>query len=426
MDFSIKNKINSINWDFKGHDTQYMTHGIHKYPARMIPQIAHALIEAFSKDGDLVFDPFCGSGTVPTEAYLMNRKAIGNDLNPLALLLSRVRTTPINTQNVKNIVDKICSIDKKDNYKDNEIFVDVNIDYWFKNYVIQDLIYLKNEINKSKLSNIEKDFLKVCFSATVRETSNVRQGEYKLYRIPEEKLNKYKPNVLKTFFSISNKYMEKMNEFNDYIKTNKISKDVTLTKYDSRFLPKETFKNKSVDLIVTSPPYGDSRTTVAYGQFSRYSLIWLGLEKEEVYNLDKNLLGGKVSKLEKNYKSPTFNRILKKIGEIDNKRAEDTLWFVNDLYLTIVEMSRVLKKGGHACIVIGNRTVRRVKVPTSKIIEEIATTLPEGFRFSHELTIGRNIPTKNNPISSKFKLPDGTEVWINTMSSEDIVILKKL
>ncbi|APR82971.1 modification methylase, putative [Minicystis rosea] len=69
-------------------------HGFHSYPARMHPQTARRLIEGFSRPGDTVLDPFCGSGTVLVEARLAGRGAVGVDANPLAVRLARLKTVP--------------------------------------------------------------------------------------------------------------------------------------------------------------------------------------------------------------------------------------------------------------------------------------------------------------------------------------------
>jgi len=68
----------------------YLTHNIHPYPAKFIPQIPSCFIETYSKKNDVVLDPFCGSGSTLLEATIRDRKAIGLDLNPIATLISRV------------------------------------------------------------------------------------------------------------------------------------------------------------------------------------------------------------------------------------------------------------------------------------------------------------------------------------------------
>ena len=90
-----------MNWDFNLHDTKYLTHGFHAYPAKMIPQIADKLLSEFGKNANVVFDPFCGTGTSLVESKLRNIDSIGFDLNPLALLIANVKTTPIEEKTLK-------------------------------------------------------------------------------------------------------------------------------------------------------------------------------------------------------------------------------------------------------------------------------------------------------------------------------------
>ena len=107
-------------------------------------------------------------------------------------------------------------------------------------------------------------------------------------------------------------------------------------------------KENSIDLIVTSPPYGDSKTTVAYGQFSRLALQWL--DYEDVASLDNRLLGGKASNdLEVKINSQTLKEIIKKISEIGPKRAREVLSFYDDFDKVIIQLNRVMAKNGFVC-----------------------------------------------------------------------------
>jgi len=87
-----------IDWDFRSTDTRAMTHCFHDYPARMIPQIPSKLLELFGSSAKRLFDPYCGTGTSLVEAQLRGIDAAGTDLNPLARLIAKAKTTPIRQQ----------------------------------------------------------------------------------------------------------------------------------------------------------------------------------------------------------------------------------------------------------------------------------------------------------------------------------------
>jgi len=87
-------------------DTTYLTHNYHPYPCKFVPQIPKQIISKYSKEGDLILDPFCGSGTTLTEASLLNRNAVGIDINPVGALSARVKATTLSKSD-KQIVNKI-------------------------------------------------------------------------------------------------------------------------------------------------------------------------------------------------------------------------------------------------------------------------------------------------------------------------------
>jgi len=404
-------------WDFRGVDTKPHTHGFHTYPAMMIPQIADRLIDTYGKSAKYVFDPFVGSGTVLVESKLRKnvRTAIGVDLNPLALLISKVKTTPIKPSILLKIHSEILEKCSKDIQFPNKISVPNfnNIDFWFKPDVKIALATLKKQISRIKDEEIRNFFL-VVFSETVRKVSNTRSGEFKLYRIAEEKLKNYKPNVLETFRKKSIENIEAMNSF--YQKAS--SCDVQVMGTDSRDL--KEIPDEEIDLIVTSPPYGDSRTTVAYGQFSRLALQWLGFDDELVRQMDKESLGGRpTSNLEHDLGSATLIETLERIRSKDELRARDVLSFYVDFNDCVTEIDRISKHGAFLCFVVGNRTVKEINIPTDLIIAELF----QKMGYIHHQTIVRSIPSKrmpkkNSPTNERGKL-------VTTMNEEYIVILQK-
>ena len=134
---------------------------------------------------------------------------------------------------------------------------------------------------------------------------------------------------------------------------------------------------------------------MAYGQFSRLGLQWLGYGKDEVLNIDKASLGGIPAKdLHNGLGSRTLKETLNKISKVDPRRAKDVLSFYVDFDKCVQELHRVAKKGAFMCFVVGNRTVKGVQIPTDEIILELFQTKNH---YEHHNTFIRNIPHKRMP-----------------------------
>lgn len=460
-------KLPDEYWDFKSDDTREYTHGIHSYPAMMVCPISRNIINIIKEIMPVhsLFDPFTGSGTVLVEGMLANIETIyGNDINPLALFLSKVKTTKLDMNELQQesnmLLDKINSA-----YYDNESFfeladlyitehfnldltdkkgwgtdapkylsayienstVDItipsfkNIGYWFKPRVILLLQLIKNAILEIKNENI-RDFILVAFSETIRLVSNRRNGEFKMFRMKPDKVAVFKPNVIREFTTVLNRNIEKMNAFVEACADIECSSNVTIFRNNAGSL--QDVPNNSVDLVVTSPPYGDSRTTVAYGEYSRLSLQWLGLydlSEKEIMGIDKSLMGGAKFRngFEYTIPSETLRKSLNKIKDIDLERAGDVYSFYLDLEHAIAAIANKSRKDGYQFWVVGNRTVKGELLLTDRIIAEIA----DNFGMDYVYTIGRNIinkvmPSLNSPTNESGQKSE-------TMTNEHIVILRK-
>ena len=165
---------NTSDWTFKEISTSQYTHGFHQYPARMHPEIATRLIEKYSTDSKtVVLDPFMGSGGVLVESMLHGNNSIGIDLNPFAVLLSKVKTTPLDPKKLEKTLEDIQSTANAD-YKNNITFQNtpekLDLSFWYPKDPIKKLPILKNAINQIKNKSIREFFL-ICFSFTTRRTS---------------------------------------------------------------------------------------------------------------------------------------------------------------------------------------------------------------------------------------------------------------
>ncbi len=454
-------------WDFKEEDVREFTHGIHNYPAMMVCPISRNILRIMNEITTIntLFDPFSGSGTVLVEGMLAGLDLIaGNDINPLAIFLSKVKTTPLNILDLKKeskeLTERInhikCELQNHisviDNYFENEYKLDLssktgwgedapsylrkyyeanninidipsfkNIGYWFKPHVILELSIIKSEINKIENKDI-KDFILVAFSETIRYVSNRRTGEFKMYRIPVDKLKNFNPNVSNEFLKILDKNIEKMNDF--VIELEKKENHSTVNIYKNSACDLIDVPNDTFDLIITSPPYGDSRTTVAYGEYSRLSLQWLNLydlSEKEILGVDKSLMGGKKYRngFEFLLPSSTLKKSLEKIINSDLERAGDVYSFYLDLNDSIKSISKKTKKDGYQFWVVGNRTVKGELLLTDVIISEMANECGMDYVY----TIDRNIPNKVMPSLNSPSNVAGEKS--TTMTMEHIVVLRK-
>ncbi|TRZ80759.1 transcriptional repressor LexA [bacterium] len=404
------------SWDYRGENTKTYTHGIHTYPAMFIPQVARRLLENFSQAGETICDIFCGSGSALVESKLLDRNAYGIDLNPFAIFLAKAKTTPINPSKLTNEYFKLLSEIEKIKKRETKKPIFNNIDFWFKEKIIIQLAKIKKAILKIEDENIRNYFM-VSFSETVRLSSNTKNGEFKLVRIKKEKLENYNPDVLGIFKKKTEINIKGMTDF--YKDANKKAWTKIIYGDSSK---DNGIKANSIDCIITSPPYGDSRTTVAYGQFSRLSAQWIDIfeDPNKASGVDNELLGGKATKtLEYTLNSKYLKDSLNKIAKIDEKRAKDVLSFYIGLNDCLKQAYKMLKPKKYFCLVVGNRLVKQVRIPTDFIIAELS----EKIGFSCEDVFVRNIPGKRMPIkNSPTNIVGALE---ETMNKESVVVLRK-
>ncbi len=398
-------RIRDENFDFKDVPASTGIYGIHPYPAMFHFLVVRELIKNFSREGLFVLDPFMGSGVVAGECLISGRNFVGYDINPLAVLISRVRTTPIKS---KMLLEALEGISQSFRYKRPEIIEFHNIHYWFDEEVIKNLSRLRETIFAIENDEV-KDFFKVSFSETVRRASRTRYNEFKLLRRKEENNN---TDVLKIFREISVKNIGLLEDFYRKYTPSKINLKIE----ERNIMSGIPLEDNSIDLVVTSPPYGDSRTTVAYGQFSRLSLRWLGLEE----NIDRTSLGAKPKDISPHLPSALLYEFIEKIRARDEKRAREVFSFYNDLYNSIQIIARKVKKNGYVCFVVGNRRVKGLELPTDKISADFF----EYQGFEHQKTIIRAISSKRMPIKNAPSNIKGEKDF--TMRYEYIVILKKM
>ena len=195
--------------------TTYLTHNFHPYPAKFIPQIPKFFIKKFSSEKDVILDPFVGCGTTLVESAISNRKSIGVDLNPIATLISRAKSSKLSTKQIK-IID---SFKKNIRLRIHELYVNgeelkvtnqfPNIDHWFQANVQKELTIITDEINKIQ-DEKSSDFIKTALSSIIVNVSN--QESDTRYVAKKKNIENYKTQEL--LFSKLASMIERIEEFN--------------------------------------------------------------------------------------------------------------------------------------------------------------------------------------------------------------------
>jgi hypothetical protein len=346
----------NINLNYEGENkfaSFFSSQGnIHTYPAKAVPEMVRDLMIKISSLSNIksVLDPFVGSGTTALECKYLGIDFYGSDLNPLAVLLARTKSLTIkNTYYTKKHLLEFADIIHNDYIKTHVVPLITfdNINFWFKPKNIRELSYIKLEIdNFLKKSKTNRTcyalVLLTALSSTIRKVSLSRNSEFKLYRLSKNDMEKFDVNAMEVFKDVIKNLLDMLVVANNTY-TNDTRCDIFLKNAKNI----DYLGNQQVDMIITSPPYGDSRSTVAYGQFSKLSLQWMSdlmwkylripMDQE---NCDELLLGGRKSDwslddLTGFQKSNILNQLLLDIDiKTESKRKE--LLITKSLLLNIM------------------------------------------------------------------------------------------
>jgi DNA methylase len=351
--------VRDKGWDFQGEDTQYLTHNFHPFPGKFIPQIPRRIMKELLPEGGRVLDPFCGSGTTLVEASLVGNPSVGVDINPLFVMISRAKTTPLDTRELSHLkvwLDQLSerggslyygglatdrlppSVEEKPNLTD-----------WFSATAIKEIGLIKSEISRLQSARL-KDFCGTALSSILVRVSY--QDSDTRYARVEKKLN---PTQTTRLFRDKMKDMiERMAEFS----RKSTGAGVEVVCHDARTLSRAPgLHAREFDLVITSPPYVNAYD---YHKYHRQRMNWMDIEPSIVRSSE---IGG---------------------HDRYTRRNADPSTYFSDLKECFRETSKLIKHSGRCCVVIGDGIVGGKAVPTHELLVDVLESI--GLRFDYGVT----------------------------------------
>jgi len=383
--------LKDLDFDFVDCDTGYLTHSLHPYPAKFIPQIPATLIKELSREGDTVADVFCGSGTTLVEALTLNRNAIGFDANPLACLITKAKTTRFRAGEKALLLSLVAKAEEmaesianagKTLFHPAGRFVSMAprptgnvLDFWFEPFVVEELAEILAWCRSLPTEGARTVAL-VAFSSIIvtvsKQDSDTRYVRRAKNSAPGETMARF-ARALKVAVGA-------VDEFSGRVRS-----DLRCEVIEANVLQKPN--SPPFDLMVCSPPYPNA---FSYHLYHMTRMVWLGMDQPR-------------------FKREEIGSHRKYSAKGPNGATAET--FQSEMRTILAWVRHYLKTGGFACFVVGDSTIRRERINNADLIS--AAGRCEGFTEVARVTRRLQMTKKAfNPVIGKIK-------------DEKILILKK-
>lgn len=322
-------------WTALGTNQQlaYATHGIFRYFGKFPPPIATHLISRYTSPGDLVIDPMCGSGTTGVESAILGRKCILNDVNPLSILLARVKTTKLPEKMLAEKLEYITAHYRPLTRKEYD-FIPVALkdpDHWFLPKTSDSLRGIRFLIEQEKDNDL-RNFLNVIFAATIRRVSRATTQQGRLFLDVETALEDAMPVFTKRY-AIG---MKGLAEIPDNCQ-------IAFYNDDLKKIPDMDTSQKA-KLVILHPPYFNS---YKYTSVNSLEMGWLGFDRSD-------------------YNKKEVKEFFK-VGKPENAEK-----YVEDMAIALENALNMLQVGGTLGLMIGDTIMKGEYIPVTRRLLEKA------------------------------------------------------
>jgi hypothetical protein len=379
---------------------------VHPFPARMAPGLAIAGLKEIERPS-IVLDPMVGSGTVVRQASELGHHAIGFDMDPLAILMSKVWTTPVNDMAIEQLAFHVLNnarslSDVNLPWIDDDEETKQFVEYWFADPQRSDLKRLAAELSildnrrLSAENRAAADVLRLSLSRIIITKNRGASLARDVSHSRPHKVMKFSNYEVFSGFDLSVKQVRRL------LASSPPPGNVVVRLGDARCL--NPIENGEIDVVLTSPPYLNA---IDYMRGHRLSLVWLGYRLSELRNIRSNSIGAErgPNAVQSVHLFKDIQEAMGPIDELPRRYASMIARYSEDVYRFMSEVARVLKKNGKAIFIIGNSCLKDKFIQNSKGLIKAASMV--GLKLFQQ--IERELPAQNRylPIPSNKYAPLG-------------------
>src|SRR5450830_1035540 len=377
-------------WSFQRSGVRRGAHALLHYPAMMVPDLQRTILASICEsapDTNSVLDTFAGSGTVLVEAMQMGLDFCGVDINPLAGLACLAKAGPYYIKAFDEKQAQLIANIRTDNraYTPRDF---KGREKWFSNDISSSLEKISDNI-RAEPSLWARRLFWLALCRVVRASSNSRMSTYKLHKKADVDVTVDADpvaNFAKTLklFSTNLEYQRVQLYDAGLLHRGPYLGELEIQISDNSILTGKRFQDRQFDVVMTSPPYGDNRTTIPYGQFAYLPLHWIDLPDIRG-NIDQSLLasthatdsaslGGSLRSVHEKISELTeiSEHALDFIGSIENNSYGVKRFgsFFFDFMISVERISNRTAPGGYQVWTTGNRRIAGELVPMDDILAE--------------------------------------------------------
>jgi site-specific DNA-methyltransferase (cytosine-N4-specific) len=330
-DASVVSALATIDWNFPARTSHSDIEGLHPYPAKFVAELPGAILDTLAaQPGSYVFDPFCGSGTTLVECQRRGIPSVGVDLNPIACLISRVKTAPLPDGILSGLNAVLTSAQLA-----NDVVIPhiPNLDHWFLKPVQTALASLATSIGSVNPKYV--DIFRLALSSIIVRVSNQESDT----RYAAVSKNVGAKDVYFAFKRATERVVDALAHRDYRLGPAQIIEADTVAMSPER-VP------KGISLVVTSPPYPNA---YEYWLYHKYRMWWLGFDPIAVKNRE---IGARAHFFKRNHHT-----------------GED---FRHQMAATFRLLKSVLRARAHVCFIVGRSRIHGAIFDNAAVIEAVA------------------------------------------------------